>query len=209
MSRYSFRNDYSESAHEQILASLVQSNLLQEDGYGEDYFSREAKKMILHKMGNPQSDIHFLSGGTQTNLVVISSILRPYESVIAPATGHIAVHECGAIEATGHKIHTVDTHDGKLTAELIQPILDTHQDEHMVKPRLVFISDSTEVGTLYTRQELQKLSDFCRTKNLYLYLDGARLGSALTSHTNDISLSELAHLVDIFYIGGTKNGALL
>ncbi len=207
--QYSFRNDYSEGAHDRILQALSDTNLLQEQGYGEDIFCQQAIQEIRKKIQNPKADIHFVSGGTQANLIVISSILRPYESVIAATTWHIAVHEAGAIESTGHKINTIETHDGKLSAQHIQSILDQHTDEHMVKPKLVFISNSTEVGSIYTQSELAQLSSFCKKNNLYLYLDGARLGSALTSPHNDLSLAELATYVDVFYIWGTKNGALL
>ncbi|MEA3505038.1 MAG: low specificity L-threonine aldolase [Bacteroidota bacterium] len=209
MIQYSFRNDYSEGAHKRILEALGRSNFDQEQGYGEDNFCNEAIKLIRQKIKNPNADIHFVSGGTQANLIVLSSILRPYESVIAATTGHIVVHETGAIEATGHKINTVETKNGKLTPQTIQPILDFHEDEHMVKPKVVFISNSTEVGTTYSKQELEELSVFCKKNNLYLYLDGARLASALTSKQNNMTISELSALVDVFYIGGTKNGALL
>jgi threonine aldolase len=136
-------------------------------------------------------------------------MLKPYESVIAAETGHIAVHETGAIDACGHKINTVKAEDGKLSEENIQAVLNFHTDEHMVKPKAVFISNSTEIGSVYTRNELEKLSVFCRKNKLFLYLDGARLGSALASRMNDLTLADLAGLVDVFYIGGTKNGALL
>ena len=139
---------------------------------------------------------------------MISTILRPYESVIASSVGHITVHEAGAIESTGHKINAIDTKDGKLKVSDIQSVLDMHTDEHMVKPKLVFISNSTELGSIYTKKELTDISHFCKIHQLYLYLDGARLGSALTSEANDLTLAELAQLVDIFYIGWTKNGAL-
>lgn len=209
MTTYSFKNDYSEGAHESILNALLKTNLEQEDGYGKDSLSNEAIKIIQQKIGNTDADIHFVSGGTQANLIIISSILKPFESVIAPSTGHIAVHETGAIEATGHKINTVNTKDGKLKVEDIQSVLDAHTDEHMVKPKLVFISNSTEIGSIYTKNELTKIADFCKKKKLFLYVDGARLGLALTSPKNDMSLNELSNLVDVFYIGGTKNGALL
>ena len=209
MIKYSFKNDYSEGAHKNILEALNVTNLTQEEGYGEDSFCKQAKEAIYEKIGNKNGDIHFVSGGTQANLIVISTILRPHESVIAATTGHIAVHEAGAIEATGHKINTIETKNGKLTVSKIQMILDAHQDEHMVKPKLVFISNSTEIGSIYTKKELTEISKFCKTNNLYLYLDGARLGSALTSSFNDLSLHDISNLVDIFYIGGTKNGALL
>ncbi len=208
MNRYGFRDDYSEGVHEKILETLSKTNFIQQPGYGEDDFCKEAKKAILRKIEDQNADIYFVSGGTQANLIVISSVLNLHESVIAPSTGHIAVHEAGAIEASGHKINTIETRDGKLRPKDVQLVLNSHKSEHMVKPRLVFISDSTEIGTVYTRAELQNLSLFCKKNNLYLYLDGARLGSALTSFKNDLTLSDLSNLVDIFYIGGTKNGAL-
>lgn len=209
MTKYSFKNDYSEGTHENILNALNNSNFTQEEAYEEDSFCMEAKKLIQQKIGNKNSDIHFVSGGTQANLVVLSSILKPYESVIAPSSGHISVHEAGAIEASGHKINTVETKDGKLNVEKIQSVLDLHTDEHMVKPKVVFISNSTEIGSIYSKKELEEISIFCKKNNLYLYLDGARLASALTSEKNDLTLSDIAKFVDIFYIGGTKNGALL
>ena len=206
---YRFTNDYSEGAHENILKALVDTNLNQEIGYGEDSFCDEAKKLIKAKIKNKDAHIHFVSGGTQANLIIISSVLRPHEAVIAASTGHINIHETGAIEATGHKICTIESEDGKLTVEHIKKVLDSHTDEHMVKPKMVFISNTTELGTIYKKEELQEISKFCRENNLYLHLDGARLGSALTSRDNDLTLEELSSLVDIFYIGGTKNGALL
>ncbi len=207
--KYSFFNDYSEGAHPDILAALQQTNFTQETGYGEDSISLNAANVIKEKVGNSNAGIHFVSGGTQANLIVLASILKPFEAVIAVDTGHIFVHEAGAIEATGHKICTVSTQDGKIRPEQIQAVCAEHSDEHMVKPRVVFISNSTEVGTVYSKQELQAISDVCKQNELYLYLDGARLGSALASTSYDMTLSELAALVDIFYIGGTKNGALL
>lgn len=209
MIKYSFRDDYSEGAHPRILHVLNQTNLNQEEGYGKDNYSIKAAKAICKITKNLKAEIHFVSGGTQANLIVISSVLKPYESVIAANTGHIAVHEAGAIEATGHKINTVETRNGKLSPQLIKSVIDSHQDEHMVKPKLVFISNSTEIGTVYKKKELKELYLFCKQNNLYLYLDGARLASALTSQENDLTLSEISKLVDVFYIGGTKNGALL
>jgi threonine aldolase len=207
--KYSFFNDYSEGAHQSILLALQETNLQQETGYGEDSLSQQASDLIREKIGNPDADIHFVSGGTQANLIVLASLMKPYESVIAANTGHIFVHEAGAIEVTGHKINTIETDNGKITPDQIKAVLDQHEDEHMVKPKVVFISNSTEVGTIYSKEELQAISEFCRNNGLYLYLDGARLGSALTSSRSDLSLSDLSSLVDIFYIGGTKNGALL
>ncbi len=207
--QYSFFNDYSEGAHPQILAALSHSNLIQEPGYGNDSICREAVSLLQEKIGNPEADIHFVSGGTQANLLAFSAMLQPYESVIAPASGHIAVHETGAIEATGHKINITPVTDGKLLPLDIQHILDTHTDEHMVKPRAVFISQATEIGTIYQKKEIKAISEICRKNQLYLYVDGARLGSALASTEADITLPELSQCVDMFYIGGTKNGALL
>ncbi|MBM7615629.1 threonine aldolase family protein [Alkaliphilus hydrothermalis] len=206
---YSFKNDYSEGAHPNILQALVDTNLQQQAGYGEDEYCQQAIEILREKLQNPKADIHFVSGGTQANLIVISSVLRPYESVISANTGHINVHETGAIEATGHKVNSVDTEDGKLTPEDIKPILEFHADEHMVKPRMVYISNTTEIGTIYKKKELETLHTFCKANGLYLFLDGARLGSALCSSENDLSLSDLSHLVDAFYIGGTKNGAFI
>lgn len=206
---YSFKNDYSEGAHPNILKALIETNMVQEIGYGEDNYSKKAIEILRDKLENKDCDIHFVSGGTQANLIVISAALRPYESVICANTGHINVHETGAIEATGHKVCVVNSEDGKVTPEGIQLVLDEHEDEHMVKPRMVYISNSTEIGTIYKKKELEELSDFCRAKDLLLYLDGARLASALTASDSDLTLPELAKLVDVFYIGGTKNGALL
>lgn len=209
MIQYSFANDYSEGTHERILKVLSETNFLQKQGYGNDDFCYQAVELIRNKIQNPQADVHFVSGGTQANLIVIDSMLKSYESIIATTQGHIGVHEGGAIEATGHKINTVQTEDGKLRVSDIQSVLDIHIDEHMVKPKAVFIANSTEIGTIYTEEELEELSRFCKKNKLYLYLDGARLGSALTSKKNNLTLPKLAQLVDVFYIGGTKNGTLL
>ncbi|MCL1632832.1 aminotransferase class I/II-fold pyridoxal phosphate-dependent enzyme [Sporolactobacillus sp. CPB3-1] len=207
---YSFKNDYSEGAHPQILNALIETNLVQEDGYGEDQYSLQAAKLLREKMNDDEVAIHFLTGGTQANLTAIAAFLRPHEAAVAAATGHINVHETGAIEATGHKVLAVPSgKDGKLTPTGIQSLLDAHPDEHMVKPKLVYISDTTENGAVYTKKELEALNAFCKNRHLYLYLDGARLGSALTSPANDLQLSDLPKLVDAFYVGGTKNGALI
>ena len=206
---YSFKNDYSEGAHPRILKALNESNLEQVEGYGEDCYTQKAVEQIKQRIGSDNVDIHMFSGGTQTNLTVISAFLRPHEAAIAANTGHILVHETGAIEATGHKIISLETEDGKLTPSLIEEALIAHTDEHMVKPKLVYISNTTEIGSIYRKDELKAISSFCRENNLFLFLDGARLGSALASDENDLTLSELANLVDAFYIGGTKNGALI
>jgi threonine aldolase len=209
MLKYRFFNDYSEGAHPSILEWLSKTNLDQEDGYGVDSICRQAETLLKQQIEDPGAAIHFISGGTQANRIALSALLKPYESVIAADSAHIQVHEAGAIESSGHKINLIRSKDGKLTAGAIQEVVNQHTDEHMVKPRVVFISNSTEVGTVYTRGELESISQVCRANGLYLYLDGARLGSALTSPVCDIRLPELARLLDVFYIGGTKNGALL
>ncbi len=208
--RYSFKNDYSEGAHHEILRLLESSNFEQLEGYGLDRYSDAARDLIKKELADQSVEIHFVSGGTQANLIVLGSILRPHHSIIAPETAHINVHEAGAIELTGHKINTVPTPDGKLTPDLVKKVLDLHpDDEHMVKPKLVFISNSTELGTIYTKTELRELSEFCHGHGLYIYMDGARLGTALTADGQDLEMSDLSSLLDVFYIGGTKNGALL
>lgn len=208
--KFSFKNDYSEGCHPKILAALVRYNLDQQAGYGEDQYSLKAKDLIKEKINHKDSDVYFVSGGTQANLIVISSILKPYQCVISASTGHILNNETGAIEATGHKILSIEKEDGKLTSSDIIPILENHKNiPHQVMPKLVYISNSTELGTVYTKNELEDLSLFCRDNNLYLFMDGARLGHALTSEISDLSLEDVAKLTDVFYLGGTKNGALL
>lgn len=206
---YSFKNDYSEGTHERILKALIESNLEQTEGYGEDFYTQKAIELMKERIGCSDVDIHLFVGGTQTNLTVISAFLRPHEAAIAANTGHILVHETGAIEATGHKVISIEVSDGKLRPEDIKPALDAHTDEHMVKPKMVYISNPTEIGSIYSKNELELLSKFCRENKLILYVDGARLGSALCSEENDMELSDLGKLVDAFYIGGTKNGALM
>jgi threonine aldolase len=206
---YSFKNDYSEGAHPRILTALAETNLKQSEGYGEDIYSQKAAELIKQRIGRSDIEIHLFSGGTQTNLTALSAFLRPHEAVIAANTGHILVHETGAIEATGHKIISINVSDGKINLDHVKIALETHTDEHMVKPKLVYISNPTEIGTIYQKKELEELSRFCKLNHLYLYVDGARLGSALCSKENDLKLSDLGALVDAFYIGGTKNGALL
>ncbi|MBC8079535.1 MAG: aminotransferase class I/II-fold pyridoxal phosphate-dependent enzyme, partial [Gorillibacterium sp.] len=173
---YSFKNDYSEGAHPRILNALVETNLVQTEGYGQDEYSLKAAKLLQQYIQRNDVDIHFISGGTQTNLIALSAFLRPHEAVIAAHTGHILVHETGAIEATGHKIISVEVKDGKLTPDHIKVAVDQHTDEHMVKPKLVYISNPTEIGSIYNKSELTGLSQFCQEKNLLLFVDGARLG---------------------------------
>jgi len=206
---YSFRNDYSEGAHPRVLQALIDTNLEQTCGYGLDPRCQTAADLIRRLCRAPDADVHFLVGGTQANLVTVDALLQSYEAVIAASTGHVSVHETGAIEATGHKVCTVDTPDGKLTPALVESVLAGHNgSEHMVSPRLVYVSDTTEIGTIYTKAELTALRRCCDAHGLYLFLDGARLGSALTAEGNDLSLPDLAALTDVFYLGGTKNGAL-
>ena len=205
---YSLRNDYSEGAHPNILQALIRHNEEQDEGYGLDLHSQNAVAIIRNLVGDTKADVHLLSGGTQTNLIAISSFLRPHEACIAVATGHIAVHEAGAIEATGHKLLTVDSADGKLTPGHIDPILAGHHFEHMVKPRLVYISNPTELGTVYSLRDLHQLHDYCQKQNLLLYCDGARLGTALVTKEAMLTLADMYKLTDAFFIGATKIGAL-
>ncbi|TXF79296.1 threonine aldolase family protein [Chryseobacterium sp.] len=208
--KFSFKNDYSEGCHPRILEALIQTNLSPQSGYGHDEFCLSAEKMIQYKIKSPHSKVYFVSGGTQANLIVISAFLRPHESVVAAETGHIFTNESGAIESSGHKVHGISTADGKITPEQIQKILEVHQNKpHQVKQKLVYISNATEIGTVYTKEELRNLSDFCKENKLYLYLDGARLGNALMSENYDVTLEDFAKYTDAFYLGGTKNGALL
>lgn len=204
---YSFKNDYSVGAHPSILKALLDTNETQQQGYGQDDYSLLATDLIRDKLQNQDSDVHLVSGGTQANLTVISSILKPYQSVISAVTGHINHMETGAIEATGHRIETIPTPNGKLTPALIEAFMDTLMAVHMRIPKLVYISNSTEIGTHYTRNELIALWDFCQKKDMFLFMDGARLASGLDA--GDITFPDLAKYTDVFYIGGAKNGALL
>lgn len=205
---YSFRNDYSEGAHPDILKRLLDMNQCQNVGYGEDALCEHAKQMLKEKLQCEDCDIHFLVGGTQANLTVIAAALRPYEAVIAVDSGHINVHETGAVEATGHKVLIADSMDGKITPEGIRKAVHLHEDEHMVKPAMVYISNATEIGTIYHREELTQIAAVCREYGLYLFMDGARMGAALAAEDNDVSFADLCTYCDVFYLGGTKNGAL-
>lgn len=205
---YSFRNDYSEGAHPDILKRLLDMNQCQNVGYGEDALCEHAKQMLKEKLQCEDCDIHFLVGGTQANLTVIAAALRPYEAVIAVDSGHINVHETGAVEATGHKVLIADSVDGKITPEGIRKAVHLHEDEHMVKPAMVYISNATEIGTIYHREELTQIAAVCREYGLYLFMDGARMGAALAAEDNDVSFADLCTYCDVFYLGGTKNGAL-
>lgn len=207
---YNFKNDYSEGAHPSILKRLMETNLVQQQGYGEDEYSAKAKEFIKQRVNNPEASIYFVSGGTQTNLLVISTLLKAHEAVISARTGHIFSHETGAIEATGHRVITIDTSDGKIGPLGIEKVLSEYSlRPHVVKPKMVYISNSTEIGTIYGKDELAALAEFCESHDLLLFLDGARLAQALTAENNDLTLADVARLTDVFYIGGTKNGALL
>ena len=206
---YSFKNDYSEGAHPRLLEALGACNFEQAEGYGLDRYTQAAVKLLKQLVENEAVQIHLLSGGTQTNLTALAAFLRPHEAAVAAQSGHILVHETGAIEATGHKVLSVPSIDGKVSSTAVEAMVLSHGDEHMVKPRLLYLSQPTEIGTLYSALELQELKNLCERLDLYLYVDGARLGSALCAPGNDVDLPELCRLADAFYIGGTKNGALL
>lgn len=205
---YRFTNDYSEGAHPRILEALLNTNLDQNIGYGMDEHCDRARQLIKKECGREDVDVHFLVGGTQTNTTVIAHVLRPYQSVLSADTGHINTHETGAVEAACHKIIPVPNQDGKITPEDIEKAMEPLCDEHVTQAKMIYISNTTELGTQYSKEELQALSHYCRQHGLYLFLDGARLGAALTSPVNDLTIKDLAELTDLFYIGGTKNGAL-
>ena len=204
-----FRNDYGQGCIPEILEHMNQTNMQSHVGYGEDEICAHAKQLIQSKMVDHTVDVHFISGGTLTNQTVIKAMLRPFEAVISCDTGHIATHETGAIEDTGHKVITVPNVNGKLTPSLIQKSFDEHMltYEHLVYPKMVYISNATEYGTVYTLDELKNIREVCDELGLYLMMDGARLGVALS--TVDYTLNDLANICDVFYIGGTKNGALM
>lgn len=207
-----FECDYTEGAHEAILKKLTETNLEPMSGYGEDPYCESAKKKIREACGCPEAEIFFLVGGTQTNALVISSLLRPHEGVLAAKTGHVSIHEAGAIEFTGHKVIELSQENGKLSADTVKEYLEQFwQDEtheHMAAPGMVYISHPTEYGTLYSLEELKALSEVCRSYEIPLYVDGARLGYGLMSRQTDVTLEQLSALCDVFYIGGTKVGAL-
>jgi threonine aldolase len=194
------------------LEELIKTNYEQTPGYGKDIHCEKAREYIKKWCDNDNLDVHFLVGGTQANTTVIASILRPHQGVISASTGHINAHETGAIEATGHKVIVADSADGKITASQVKMIYDTHwadsDHEHIVQPGMVYISHPTENGTAYSKKELQEISAVCRECGLPLFLDGARLGYGLAAVGNDLNLADIAQLCDVFYIGGTKVGAL-
>ena len=203
-----FASDYSQGAHPEILKALEETNLEHCDGYGVDSHCVRAAEMIKKLADAAGCSVHMMIGGTPCNVITIAAALRPYESVISVKGGHIYRHETGAVEATGHRIVTVEGVDGKLTPALIDKAYEEYEDEHTLIPKMVYISQPTEIGTIYSKAELTAIREKCLEKSLYLYIDGARLGSALTCRENDATLKDIAKLCDAFYIGGTKNGAL-
>ena len=212
MQKIKFETDYQEGCHPKILELLSSSNLEQTSGYGIDSHTEHAKELIRSFIKRPESEIFFLVGGTQTNATLIKYFLNPCEGVISASTGHINVHESGAIEATGHKVLTIPGHEGLLDPEDLRKYLeDFYSDptfDHMVQPGLVYISFSSELGTLYTLDMLEKIRKVCDEYNLRLFIDGARLGAGLVSEANNVTIQDICRLSDAFYIGGTKNGAL-
>ncbi|MDO4419021.1 MAG: low specificity L-threonine aldolase, partial [Ruminococcus sp.] len=209
---FSFESDYTEGAHPLILDALVRTNMEQLSGYGFDKYCSSAKEKIRKACGIDDAEVFFISGGTQTNQIVIDTVLNPYEGVISTTTGHIEGHEAGAVEFTGHKVLTVPHHMGKMDVADLKNLLESFygddNHDHMVFPGMVYISHPSEYGTLYTLDELTKLSKICKEYNIPLFLDGARLGYGLMSQGTDVTLKDIARLCDIFYIGGTKVGAL-
>ena len=207
-----FTSDYTEGCHERILRRMMETNYEQTPGYGTDYHCENAARYIKRACGREDVDVHFLVGGTQTNLTLIDAALRPHQGAVCAESGHINVHETGAVEATGHKCLTLPSSDGKITARQVAELVHLHRIdesmEHTVQPKLVYISNPTEYGTIYSLGELEELSGVCRDNGLYLFLDGARLGYGLRCRENDVTMADLARLCDAFYIGGTKVGAL-
>lgn len=203
-----FTNDYSETCRKEILDAIAAVGCGQNRGYGIDRHSENAEKLILKRFGVEDGSVFFTAGGTQTNMTVLSFLLKPYEAVLACNSGHINVHETGAVEASGHKVVTVPGRDGKVLPEEIEAAVKRHCDEHMVKISAVYISDTTEVGSVYTESEILKIREICDKLGLLLFLDGARLGVALTCVANDIKPELLGKICDVFYVGGTKNGLL-
>ena len=208
-----FQCDYAEGCHPRIMQRMAQTNLEQSVGYGLDPICESARDRIRAACRHPDAAVHFLVGGTQANLTVIAAVLRPHQGALTADQGHIACHETGAIEATGHKALALTSRDGKITAAQIEAACREHWDsevhEHMVQPGMVYLSFPSECGTLYTKAELTQISQACRRNGLPLFLDGARLGYGLTSTENDLTLEDIARLCDVFYIGGTKCGALM
>ncbi|MBQ4265192.1 MAG: threonine aldolase [Clostridia bacterium] len=208
MNKLFFRNDYGEGAHPIVMQKLLETNMEHTCGYGLDEYSLKAAALIREKCGKPEADVHMMVGGTSANMVSLSAFMRPYEAAIAAETGHINVHETGTIEGSGHKVCIAASKDGKVLPEGVQAVVNAHTDEHMVHPRVVYISQPTEIGTVYSLEELKALREVCDRNDLILYADGARLGSALMAGEATATLQDMAALCDAFYIGGTKNGLL-
>ncbi|MBQ6662603.1 MAG: threonine aldolase [Firmicutes bacterium] len=203
-----FRSDYSQGAHPDVMEALIKTNLEHSDGYGLDAHCENAAAMIRDLIGKPDASVHMMVGGTPCNITLIAAALRPYEGVVAPRTAHCYFHETGGVEATGHRVIAMEGINGKLNPELIDRAWDEYEDEHTVVPRMVYISQPTEGGSLYSKAEMLAISEKCRERDMYLYIDGARLGTGLTSPACDFTIRDVAGLCDAFYIGGTKNGAL-
>lgn len=207
-----FECDYEEGMHPKILDKLIKTNLEQTPGYGKDEYCIAATNKIKTMCNNQEADVHFLVGGTQTNMIVIDSILRPYQGVICADIGHINVHETGAVESTGHKVIAIESNNGKITGKQVRKVYEEHYNceirEHTVQPGMVYITNPTEIGTIYKKEELEEISKACKECNLQLYMDGARLGYGLMSEDNDMILDDIARCCDVFYIGGTKIGAM-
>ena len=206
MDKLFFMNDYGEGAHPLVLKRLAETNLEHTCGYGLDAYSLQAAALIRSLCGQPGAAVHMMTGGTSANMIALSAFMRPYEAVIAAPTGHINVHETGAVEGSGHKVLPAASHEGKVLPEGVRAVVQAHPDEHMVRPRVLYISQPTETGTVYSLDELRALRAVCDACGLILFVDGARLGSALTCAEATATLSDLAALADAFYIGGTKNG---
>lgn len=207
-----FHNDYNEMCHERVLEKITACAGEKVTGYGRDHWCDLAAKLVRKACKREDLDVHFLVGGTQTNLTVIDACLRPHQGVISAETGHIHVHETGSIEACGHKILALPTTDGKISAAQVEKLMLAHLNdsdaEHTVQPKMVYTSNPTELGTIYYKEDLTALHDVCKKYGLYLFMDGARLGYGLTARDNDLTLHDLAELTDVFYIGGTKCGAM-
>ena len=208
-----FECDYAEGAHPKVLEALVKTNFEQSPGYGADSHCAHAQELIREACEDPLANVYFVTGGTPANVTVIASLLRPYQGCVCSKSGHINVHEAGAVEATGHKVIGLEGKDGKLSAETLRNYLESYwadpTHEHMVQPGMVYISSPTELGTVYSKSELQALSEVCQEFVIPLYLDGARLGYGLQSPGNDVTLEDIDRLTDVFYIGGTKVGILM
>lgn len=210
MAKYAFLDDYSEGGHPDIIEALARTSTSQQKAYGNDEFCENARKAIRDKIESDEATVYFVHSGTVANLLLIASSLRPHEAIIAPPSGHIVTKETGAIEATGHKIITASGVDGKLTPESIQLAFDQNSMfAHQARPRMVYISNATEIGTVYTKREVEAIATICKRLDLILLMDGARLGVAMVSPKNDMTLNDIYNLTDMFWIGGTKCGALI